>query len=113
KYSTVIQPRLKIHRRRFDDQGGREAGFFHSLKSIDFQIIDQRERVLAFWSDVDVASLPVLKLEPRNRFNQGVGGQASRKHLGLGGPVSIWCRLIQSDLDRIRIHRKYLLPDGL
>jgi len=45
EYSAVVQPGLKVTRRCFDNQRRHEAGIFHPLKSIDFQIIDKSQGV--------------------------------------------------------------------
>src|SRR5204862_7062452 len=48
KDSSVIQPGLKVLRRRFENERRRESGVFKARQSLGSEIIDQREGMFAF-----------------------------------------------------------------
>jgi len=70
EYLTVVQPCLKVSRRRFDYHRRRKPFLIHSMHGIRCQVIDQAQVVLPGGPDISVSTLAILPAEPRKRIEE-------------------------------------------
>ena len=107
KHLPMIEPGLKIARGSFHDQRRAETGVVHSSQSIRSEIVDQSQRMLSVRPNVDVSSVSILKLQPRDSFHQSIEIPCSGQHLRLSRR-SLRHRFKQADLKNVGSHRLQL-----
>src|SRR5665213_2354205 len=61
---TVVEPRLKVPWRRFDDRRGLESLSYHSVDCRFREIVDQTQVVFALRPDIDAAAPHVFQAQP-------------------------------------------------
>jgi hypothetical protein len=68
KNLPMVEPRLKVPRRGFDDQRGRESFALHGIDRFSAQIVDETERMRAVGPDKDVRTMDAFLAQ---RFDRG------------------------------------------
>ena len=104
KYASVIQPHLKVARRRLDDQRWFEAYGFHLQDRRGAEIVDQTERMRAVRPDEDMCAPGVFLAQPFDcGRDQGQAAIFAQHH-----PAVLTQR---AEVEAIAGHRGELLPD--
>ena len=109
---TVVEPRLEIPRRRFDDRGGLETFSFHSLNRRFRKVVNQTQVVFTLRPDIDVPTAHILKPQPGNGPQKRFRIPRAREHPGVK-PVRRGRQPEQTKLKNLRLHGLNLLSNKL